>query len=60
MNAFSQIVCGADGVRGCFDELPGARVWWQLVLALHGKPTDADLSLERRAYSVENSAASAA
>ena len=39
MNAFSQIVCGAGDVRGCFDDLPGARVWWRLVLALHGKPT---------------------
>ena len=41
---FSQIVCGTPGVRAAFESYQPARLWWQIVLRLHGKPVSSSLS----------------
>ncbi|MGC4042187.1 MAG: hypothetical protein QM758_00095 [Armatimonas sp.] len=43
MTEFSKLVCGASSVRECFNDIPGGQLWWRIVLALHGKPTTANL-----------------
>jgi hypothetical protein len=35
---FSQIVCSHPSVLGAFDTHRPTRLWWRIVLALHGKP----------------------
>jgi hypothetical protein len=49
MNTFTKIVCTEPAVRERFDTAaPGGRLWWRLVLALHGKPTAPNLSRAER------------
>lgn len=42
--SFSQIVCSTQPVRTAFTEHRPTRRWWNLILALHGKPVDSSLS----------------
>ena len=41
---FAQLVCGAQSVRTAFEFYAPARLWWRLILMLHGKPTNPSLS----------------
>lgn len=41
---FSQLVCGTPSVRTAFESYAPARLWWRLILILHGKPTQSALS----------------
>lgn len=41
---FSQLVCGAPSVRAAFESHQPTHLWWQLILMLHGKPTNSSLS----------------
>lgn len=45
---FSQIVCNAEPVRGAFASHWGTRLWWNLILKLHGKPVTTALSSLQR------------
>jgi hypothetical protein len=45
---FSQIVCSSPDVRAAFDTYRPMRIWWRLVLALHGKPLTPTLSAIER------------
>ncbi len=40
---FSQIICSAQSVRAAFTSHRPTRFWWNLILALHGKPVDSSL-----------------
>lgn len=42
---FSQIICSAQTIRTAFTDHRPTRCWWNLILALHGKPVDVSLSL---------------
>lgn len=42
--SFSDLVCGASPVRTAFNSQSVLRLWWQVVLILHGKPRDPGLS----------------
>ncbi len=53
MNTFTKIVCNEPAVRDCFDTIPGGRLWWRLVLALHGKPTAPNLSHAEREQTLQ-------
>ena len=44
---FSQFVCGAVPVRAAFDLYKPARLWWRLILMLHGKPMNSALASEQ-------------
>jgi len=37
---FSQLICGASPVQTAFNGQGVLRLWWQVVLMLHGKPRD--------------------
>ncbi len=42
--SFSQIICSAQPVRTAFTTHRPTRVWWNLILALHGKSVGVSLS----------------
>lgn len=47
--SFSRIVCGCEPLQSAFDSLSFAvKLWWRIVLWLHGKPTAPQLSDEER------------
>jgi hypothetical protein len=45
---FSQIVCNAHEVRAAFCAPVSTRLWWKLILALHGKPVDVSMEQSER------------
>ena len=44
---FSQLVCSAPLVRTAYDSYAPAKLWWRLILMLHGKPTNSALSAQK-------------
>jgi hypothetical protein len=46
--SFSRVVCGLETVRSAFDSCFAARLWWRVILWLHGKPTAPTLSIGQR------------
>jgi hypothetical protein len=53
-NGFSDLVCGALPVRAAFNGQRVLRLWWQVVLMLHGKPRDVNLPNADRLNCIAN------
>ncbi len=45
---FSRIICSSPQVLGAFGEHAPTSAWWNLILKLHGKPTEPSLVPEER------------
>ncbi len=43
---FARVVVTPELVRSAFTEVPAARWWWRVVLAMHGKPCRPGVSLD--------------
>lgn len=49
---FSTIICSSPHVKTAFSIHPPTRYWWNIILRLHGKPTDSHLSPQERVYCI--------
>ena len=47
LSTFSQLVCSAPDVRAACDSYAPAKLWWRLILLLHGKPLNSALAAEQ-------------